>query len=351
LERHDRARFEVIGVSLGPPDDSEIRARIGKAFDQFHDMHTHPDDSVVTLLRQLNADIAVDLAGYTQYGRLGVLARRVAPIQASYLGYCGTSGSDFIDYLLVDRIVAPPDEQRYFTEKLVHLPDSFMVADPTQLISDAMLSRRECGLPDDGFVFCCFNKNYKITQPVFDVWMRLLRSVDGSVLWLSDNLGDRNDNMRRYAEARGIDSRRLVFAPNLAARADHFARHRLADLFLDTLPYNAHTTACDALFAGLPVLTIVGPTFVGRVAASMLHAIGLDELVTRSLEEYEALALDLARDAALMRTVRAKLAANHHTRPLFDTDRFRRNIERAYDQMFEIYRLGERPRTFNITAE
>jgi predicted O-linked N-acetylglucosamine transferase (SPINDLY family) len=351
LERHDRRRFEVIGVSLGPPDGSDIRARIVRAFDQFHDVHAHSDDDAATLLRGLDIDLALDLAGYTQHARHGILARRIAPIQASYLGYCGTSGSDFIDYLLADRIAVPPEQQPFFTEKLAYLPDTFMVADSTQPIAPTTPARRECGLPDDGFVFCCFNKSYKISEPTFAAWMRLLRAVDGSVVWLSDHPGERNDGLRRNAQARGVDPERLVFAPNVAARADHFARHRLADLFLDTLPYNAHTTACDALFAGLPVLTVSGPTFAGRVAASLLRAHGLDELVTRSLEQYEATARDLARDPARMQAIRAKAAANRRTHPLFDTDRFRANIEAAYDRMWDIFQRGEPPRTFDVADE
>ena len=351
LERHDRTRFEVIGVSLGPPDDSDVRGRIVRAFDGFHDMHARSDEDIVRLTRQLEIDVVIDLAGYTEHSRPGILARRVGSVQASYLGYCGTSGANFVDYLLVDRIVAPPEEQRFFTERLVYLPDSFMVGDSTQTISQATPSRRECGLPDDGFVFCCFNKNYKITQSMFDLWMRLLRSVEGSILWLSDNRGQGQEKLRNHAAAQGVDPQRLVFAPALPARVDHFARHRLANLFLDTHPYNAHTTASDALFAGLPVLTLMGPTFVGRVAASMLRAIGLGELVTETPEGYEALALDLARNPSRMQALRAKLVTNRSTWALFDTDRFRRNIERAYDQMFEIYRRGEMPQSFDVVGE
>ena len=350
LERHDRRRFELVGVSLGPPDGSDIRARIVAAFDQFHDLQGRPDEAIVALLRSLNIDIAIDLAGYTEYARPGVFARRCAPIQVGYLGYCGTSGSDFIDYLLVDPIAVPPAQQPYFTEKLVYLPDSFMVADTTQAISEATPTRRDCGLPEHGLVFCCFNKNYKFTQPVFDVWLRLLRSVEGGALWLSGNRNAAHDNLRRYAKAQGIDPQRLVFAAGVKARADHFARHRLADMFLDTVPYNAHTTACDALFCGLPVLTMAGPTFAGRVAASMLHAIGLDELVTDSLADYEALALSLATEPARLGAIRARLADNRMTHPLFDTDRFRRNIETAYDRMFDDHSRGEPPRSFSVAG-
>lgn len=351
LECHDRARFEIVGVSLGPPDDSDIRARLIQAFDEFYDLKSSPDDAVATSVRNLDIDIAIDLAGYTEHARPAILARRVAPIQASYLGYCGTSGSRFIDYLVADKIAVPPSNQRFFTEQLVYLPDSFMVADSNQAISEPMPARRECGLPDEGFVFCSFNRNYKILQPVFDVWMRLLHAIDGSVLWLSANLNRGCDNIQRAAKARGIDPQRIVFAPHVKVRADHFARYGVADLFLDTLPYNAHTTACDALFAGLPVLTAMGSAFPGRVAASMLHAIGLSELVAAGIEEYEALALRLARDPARLAAIRNRLIANRRTKPLFDTDRLSRNIEKAYDQMFEIHCDGEPPRSFGVVGQ
>ena len=348
LERHDRSRFEVVGVSLTPSDRSEIGERIAKSFDHFLDLSAHSDEEIVSRLRDLKIDIAIDLAGYTDQSRPGVLARRIAPIQANYLGYCGTSGSNFIDYLLVDQVAVPPEQQKFFTEKLVYLPDSFMAADSSQAISAETPSRSQCELPEQGFVFCCFNKNYKITRPAYEIWMRLLRAVDGSVLWLSANLDRGRDNLGRHAARMGVDPQRIVFAPALPQRADHLARQRLADLFLDTLPYNAHTSASDALFAGLPVLTATGPTFVGRVAASMLHAIGLPELIAKDLEEYEVLALDLALDPARLQAIRSKLAANRLSMPLFDTDRLRQNIEAAYDRMFEIHRKGEQPMPFSV---
>jgi predicted O-linked N-acetylglucosamine transferase (SPINDLY family) len=272
-------------------------------------------------------------------------------VQTAYLGYCGTSGSSAIDYLLVDRIAVPPEQQRFFSEQLVHLPDSFMVADSGQPIALATPSRAQCGLPGDGFVYCCFNKNYKITEPVFEVWLRVLHAVPGSVLWLSANPGNAHQALRRHAEGRGVDPQRIVFANALPQRADYFARLRVADLFLDTLPYNAHTTACDALYAGLPVLTATGPTFVGRVAASMLHAVGLPELVTSDLQEYEALAIRLAQDAPYRRAIREALAANRTTRPLFDTERFRLNLECAYERMHDAACRGEAPRGFELSAD
>jgi protein O-GlcNAc transferase len=348
LERHDRSRFEIIGLSTGPDDNSEIRSRIVAAFDQFHDVHIESDDAICALIRSLGIDVLVDLAGYTQHMRPLVLARRPAPVQAMYLGYCGTSGSDYIDYLVADKIAVPPAEQEFYSEKLVYLPGSFMVTDTTQSIVAEPQTRAQYGLPDDAFVFCCFNKTHKLTQPMFDVWLRLLKAVPGSVLWLSGNLGRGENNLHRYAADKSVGADRLIFAPGVSRDA-HFARHRLADLFLDTLPYNAHTTANDALFAGLPVLTVRGPTFVGRVAASMLHAVGLEELVAADLAEYEATALALARDPARVWALKERLAANAKTHSLFQTDRFRANLEKAYDEMFDIYIRGEQPRPFAVT--
>jgi predicted O-linked N-acetylglucosamine transferase (SPINDLY family) len=245
----------------------------------------------------------------------------------------------------------PRQQQRFFTEQLVHLPDSFMVADAGQPVAAETPSRAQCGLPDDGLVFCCFNKNYKIAQPVFETWMRVLAAVPDSVLWLSANPGDAGERLRRHAAGRGVDPQRIVFAQALPQRADYFARLKVADLFLDTLPYNAHTTACDALYAGLPVLTATGASFVGRVAASMLHAVGLAELVTRDLAEYEARAIRFATDAPYRRAIREALAANRAAAPLFDTGRFRRHIERAYEEMHAIACRGEPPRGFAVAAD
>lgn len=347
FERHDRGRFEIIGVSTGPDDGSDIRSRIVAAFDQFHDVRPQSDEAICALIRQLGVDILVDLAGYTQHARPAVLARRPAPVQASYLGYCGTSGSGYIDYLVADKIAVPPEEHKFFSEKLVYMPGSFMVTDTTQPIAAEGQTRAQYGLPDDGFVFCCFNKTHKLTPEVFDVWLRLLKAVPGSVLWLSGNLGRGDANLRRYAQSKGVAPERLIFAAGVSREA-HFARHRLADLFLDTLPYNAHTTANDALFSGLPVLTVRGPTFVGRVAASMLSAVGLDDLIAPDLAAYERTALEIARDPAHAAALKARLAANARTYPLFQTDLFRADLEKAYDAMFDIYRRGEAPRSFSV---
>jgi protein O-GlcNAc transferase len=347
FELHDRRRFEVLGVSFGTDDKSDLRARLIKSFDQFYDISLNSDRDVAKLLNELQVDIAVDLMGYTQDARTEILACRPAPIQINYMGYPGTMGTSFIDYVIADEIVLPFDQQRFYTEKIVQLPECYWVNDSQRKIADLTPTRRETGLPDEGFVFCCFNNNYKITAPVFDVWMRLLHAVKGSVLWLLEDNASAKTSLRKEAAARGIDPVRLIFAGRLPSE-DHLARQRVADMFLDTLPYNAHTTASDALWAGLPLVTCCGETFVGRVAASLLNAVDLPELVTHSLDEYQALALKLATDASLLQSIRRKLAQNRLRCPLFDTDRFRRHIEAAYLTAWEIWQRGESPRSFRV---
>jgi protein O-GlcNAc transferase len=349
FERHDRSRFEIIGVSFGVDDKSEMRKRLVAAFDQFHDVCRKSDEAVAKLLHDLQIDIAIDLKGYTQDFRFGILAYRPAPIQASYLGFPGTIGAEFIDYIIADKTVAPFEHQAFYTEKIVHLPDCYQVNDTKRKIAERTPTRQEAGLPEKGFVFCCFNNNWKITPDIFSVWMRLLRAVEGSVLWLLGDNKSAERNLRMEAQACGIDPTRLVFASRLPLE-DHLARHRVADLFLDTLPCNAHTTASDALWAGLPVVTRLGESLAGRVAASLLNAIGLPELVTHSIEDYEALTLRLAKDPSLLEGYRNQLAKHRLTHPLFDTDRFRRHIEAAYLQMWEIRQRGEKPRSFALEA-
>jgi protein O-GlcNAc transferase len=348
FELHDRARFEISGISFGPDDQSDMRARLVRSFDQFHDVQSKSDRDVAKLLNDMQVDIAVDLNGRTEDSRLGILAHRPTPVQVTYLGYPGTTGADFIDYVIADETVLPFDQQPFYTERIVHLPDCYQVNDSTRKIAALSPSRSKAGLPDEGFVFCCFNNNFKITAPVFDVWMRLLGLVEGSVLWLLQDDAAR-ENLSKAAAARGIDPARVVFA-GLQEPQAHLARHRLADLFLDTLPYNAHTTASDALWAGLPVLTCKGGAFAGRVAASLLHAAGLPELATGDLGEYEALALRLATDPSLLGGFRHRLAQTRASCPLFDTDRFRRHIEDAYITMWEIQQRGESPRSFSVEA-
>jgi protein O-GlcNAc transferase len=351
FELHDRARFEVLGISFGPDDQSSLRARLVRAFDQFHDVRSKTDLDVANLLIDLQVDIAIDLNGHTEGARLGILAHRPAPVQASYLGYASTTGAEFIDYVIADEIVLPFDQQPFYTEKIVHLPDCFLVNDAKKAISSTAPTRREAGLPDVGFVFCSFNNSFKITPSTFDVWMRLLKAVEGSVLWLSHANDEATVNLRRQATARGVDPARLIFAPKVARLEDHLARQRLADLFLDTLPYNAHTTASDALWAGLPLLTCRGASFAGRVATSLLHAVGLPELAASDLGEYEALALRLASDASLLRGFRHRLGQDRAACPLFDTDRFRRHIESAYTTMWDIHRRGEGAKSFSVARD
>jgi protein O-GlcNAc transferase len=348
IEQHDRQDFEIFGYSASPDDGGAIRERLASAFDRFVDISTTTDQDAARLVHANGIDILVDLNGYTQRARTAVFAYRPAPIQVNYLGFPATTGADFVDYIIVDPFVVPMDQQPFFTEQLVQLPDCYQCNDDKRAISDHIPSRAECGLPDDGFVFCCFNNAYKITPDLFDIWMRLLGAVPGSVFWLLDDNLWQKRNLAREAAARGIAPERIVFAPKLPA-PDHLARHRLADLFLDTLPYNAHTTASDALWAGLPLVTCSGDTFASRVAGSLLRAIGLPELVTRSLTEYEAMALRLACDGDRLAALRARLARNKWTHPLFDTGRFARNIEAAYWQMWEAWRSGRPPAAFSVS--
>ncbi len=351
FELHDRSRFEIVAISFGRDDGSNMRERLTKAFDQFHDVQAGSDRDVAMLIRDLQIDIAVDLKGFTRDARPEIMSFRPAPVQVNFLGFPGTMGADFIDYIIADRIVLPLDQHRFYTEKIVHLPDCYQPNDSKRAIADRTCTRREAKLPDDGFVFCCFNNNYKITSPVFEVWMRLLAAVPGSVLWLLRDNDGAQANLRRRAQARGIAPARLVFADRVNLDV-HLARHRLADLSLDTLPYNAHTTASDALWAGVPVLTCRGGTFAGRVAASLLQAVGLPELVTHGLADYEAAALRLATDASLLGAIRRKLEQNRQTHPLFDTDRFRRHIESAYTKMWDIRQQdGGAPQSFSIDAQ
>jgi protein O-GlcNAc transferase len=347
FEQHDRDRFDVFGLSLGPDDGSAIRRRISDSFDQFHDVRLRSDEEIAALIARLETDILVDLGGFTEFGRSGVLARRAAPVQVNYLGFPGTLGADYVDYIVADPIVAPFDQQNHFAEKIVHLPDCYQPNDSKRTISPHLFTRAEAGLPEHGIVFCCFNANFKILPPVFDVWMRLLRNIENSVLWLLA-AGDRQTaNLRQACRDRGVDPGRLVFAPRMEL-SEHLARHRVADIFLDTLPYNAHTTASDALWAGLPVLTCRGRGFAARVAASLLEAVGLPELVTDSLADYEALAAELARDTARLRSIRSKLEENRLTWPLFDARRSCRHLEAAYATMQEAAVRGDAPRSFAV---
>jgi len=350
FETHDRERFETTALSFGPDTADAYRKRLAGAFDRFIDGREKSDRDAALLLRQHEIDIAVDLKGYTQHCRLGIFAFRPAPIQVNYLGYPGTLGAEYMDYILADRIVIPEDQRSFYTEKVVYLPDSYQPNDTKRRIGGQTPTRGEVGLPETGFVFCSFNANFKIAPPVFDVWMRLLHRVEGSVLWLFEGSAAAARNLRQSAWSRGIAPDRLIFAP-LVALEDHLARHRLAGLFLDTLPCNAHTTASDALWAGLPVLTCLGTTFAGRVAASLLQAVGLPELITENLQHYEALALELALGPHSLAVIRAKLDQNRGVFPLFDAARYRRHIECAYQMMWVRHQRGEPPGSFAVPPD
>ena len=346
IEAHDRTQFEIGAVSFGRDDGSVMRARLVKAFDWFEDVRLRNDADVAQWLKDRGIDIAIDLKGHTQESRPGILAHRPCPVQVHYLGYPGTIGAPWLDYILADARVLPFDQQALYSEKIVHLPQCYQVNDSTRTIAETP-TRAEAGLPPQGFVFCCFNAAWKIAPVLFDTWMGLLAAVPGSVLWLLDDNATARRNLAAAAIARGVDASRLIFAPRLPP-AEHLARHRLADLFLDTAPYNAHTTASDALWAGLPVLTLLGTQFDGRVAASLLETMGLPELVTHSMEDYETLALALARSPQPLQSLRARLEANRRTSRLYDTDRFRRALESAYRRMMEISRAGHAPESFTV---
>lgn len=349
FETHDKGRFEITAISFGADAKDSMRERLRSTFNRFIDVRRKSDREVAGLLKEWEIDIAIDLKGYTKDNRTGILSHRPAPIQVNYLGYPGTMGVPYIDYILTDQYVIPPEQHACYTEKVVCLPDSYQVNDSKRNIAGRTPTRAEVNLPEEGFVFCCFNNNYKITPDIFDIWMRLLKQVAGSVLWLLEDNTAAAANLGREAAKRGIAPERLVFAPRMNLD-EHLARHRLADLFLDTPIYNAHTTASDALWAELPVLTCIGSTFAGRVAASLLHAIGLPELITHNLEEYEALALNYATTPAMQAEIRAKLMRNRTTHPLFDIDRFRHHIEAAYITMWERYQRGEPPVSFAVQS-
>ena len=342
FERHDRGRFELVGISYGPDNRDEMRIRLSAAFDHFVDVRTKTDSEVAALSRDLGIDIAVDLKGFTEEARTGIFSRRAAPIQVNYLGYPGTMGAPYIDYIVADPILIAPESRRHYAEKIVYLPNSYQVNDRKRRISDMEFTRAELGLPPTGFVFCCFNNNFKITPYTFNGWMRILKQVEGSVLWLLEDNETAANNLRREAEARGVEPARLVFARRMPL-PEHLARHRAADLFIDTLPYNAHTTASDALWAGLPVLTRIGESFAGRVAASLLNAVGLPELITATQERYEAMAVELAGNATRLAELKEKLSRNRLTTPLFDTEQFTKHLEDAYTQMYQRYQAGLSP--------
>jgi predicted O-linked N-acetylglucosamine transferase (SPINDLY family) len=345
FERHDRTKFEVTAFAFGPEASDPMLARLTNAFDHFIDVRQKSDLDVAALARDRQLDIAVDLNGFTEHCRTKIFAARAAPIQINFLGYPGTMGAEFMDYLIADGTVVPRAHQSHYAEKIIYLPGSFLPFDSSYAIADRTFTREELGLPPRGFVFCCFNNSYKITPEVFDGWMRILSRTENAVLWLQQADAAVSANLRREALRRGVDGRRLVFADRTATLPDHLARLRAADLFIDTFPYNAHATALDALWAGLPLLTYAGESFASRVAASLLCTAGLPELIARSPSEYEEKAIDLAANPA--RLARLRQALKQRDTSLFDTERYMRNLEAAYAAIHERYRSGLGPEHVN----
>jgi protein O-GlcNAc transferase len=342
FERHDRSRFELTAFSFGAGARDEVTRRIAAAFDRFLEVATRSDQEIARLCRELEIDIAVDLKGHTREARTGIFAQRAAPVQVNYLGYPGTMGAPYFDYIVADRTLIPADSQHGYAEKICFLPDSYQVNDRRRRTDGKSFTRAELGLPPAGFVFCCFNNVYKITPATFACWCRILERVEGSVLWLLADSETAMRNLRAEATARNLSPSRLVFAARMPLQ-DHLARHAAADLFLDTAPCNAHTTASDALWSGLPVITCAGQCFAARVAASLLRAIGLPELITTTQDQYEALAVKLASTPSLLAGIRAQLERNRLTAPLFDTARFTKHLEDAYAQMYERNQAGLSP--------
>ena len=347
FELHDRERFEVIGFSVGPNTGDPMRKRIEKAFDEFHDVFHLRDDEIAKISRDLKIDIAIDLTGYTQDSRTSIFARHAAPVQVNYLGYPGTLGTPYIDYIVADSILIPETEQQFYSEKIAYLPHSYQPNDRHRKISDEAISRSMHGLGEDDFIFCCFNNNFKITPRIFALWMEILKKVDRSVLWLLEDSADASNNLRKAAIAHGISAERLVFAPR-APMDKHIARMRLANLFLDTAPYNAHTTASDALWAGLPVLTCTGKSFASRVAASLLNAVGLPELAVNSNADYVETAVSLSTDSSRLSAIRSQLESSRDQNPLFDTVLFVAGLEKAFVKMHALSKVGEPAATFYV---
>jgi predicted O-linked N-acetylglucosamine transferase (SPINDLY family) len=345
FERHDRAKFEVTAFVFGPESSHPLALRLAKGFDRFIEVRQKSDLEVAALTRDLGIDIAVDLNGFTAYCRTRIFALRAAPIQINFLGYPGTMGAGFMDYLIADGMVVPREQQRHYTEKIAYLPGSFLPFDSNYAIADRTIAREQLGLPSGGFVFCCFNNNNKILPEVFDRWMRILSRTENSVLWLQQANETAAGNLRKEASRRGIDGGRLIFADRVTSLNEHLSRLRAADLFLDTFPYNAHATSLDTLWAGVPLLTYPGKSFASRVAASLVSTVGLPELIAGSPSQYEEKALELAADPVRLGQLRSKLARRDTT--LFDTEQYTRNLEAVYEMIHERYHSGSPPAHIN----
>ncbi len=348
FEQHDKNLFEVIAFSYGMSRDDPMSRRLKNAFDQFLEVKDKSNLQIAELARELKIDIAVDLKGFTQDGRSEIFAYGAAPVQINYLGYPGTLSSNYIDYIIADSILISEENKIYYSEKIIRLPNSYQPNDRRRAIVNRKFSRAELGLPKEAFVYCCFNNNYKILPVIFDLWMSLLKTVPGSVLWLLEDNSYAVENLKKEAKLNGVNPQRLIFAPRLPIH-DHLARHQHADLFLDTFPYNAHTTSSDALWSGLPVLTLTGESFASRVGASLLNATNLSELVTYSTEEYFNLAVELAINRDRMQALQRRLRENFLNFPLFNTSLYTKHIEKAFTQIYKRYQAGLPPEHIYIT--
>ena len=334
FEQHDKSKFDLFAFSFGPEKNDEMSKKIPSYFNDFIKVNFKTDKEIAEISRNLKIDIAVDLLCFTTNNRMGIFSERCAPIQINYLGYPGTSGTNFIDYIFADKILIPEESKKYYSEKIIYLPNTYQTRDCSLKISDKIFEREELDLPKNAFVFCCFNQNYKITPNLFDIWMRLLKIVEGSILWLLEDNLTAVKNLKKEAEKKKINPKRIIFAKRMPM-PEHLARHRCADLFIDTFPYGAHTTCSDALWAGLPVVTLMGQSFASRVAGSILHAIDLKELITTSETEYEKLIIELAKNSLRLKEIKNKLDKNRLTKPLFDTKLYAKNIEFAYTKIYE----------------
>jgi len=338
FELHNRNQFEVFAFSLQAEDpNNPVRKRLVEGFDHFIGVENKSDQEVAQLARDHEIDIAIDLCGHTQFARTGIFSYRAAPIQVNYLGYPGTSGADYYDYLIADPTLIPKPDQQFYSEKIAYLPNSYMVDDSKRLPSERTFSKAELNLPENKFIFCCFNNSYKLNRETLNSWAKILSKVPNSVLWVSENNAEFRHNLLNEFSNRGIDPKQIIFAERVESMEDHLARYQMADLFLDTLPFNAHTTAIDALKAGVPLITLAGNAFAGRVGASLLQALNLPELITHSREEYESLAISLATNPEKFAVLKKKLSGNRSSAPLFNTPLFAGNIETAYQQMYKRY--------------
>ncbi len=342
FELHDKSKFELIGFSFGRDKKDEMYNRISSTFDEFYNVHSKTDRDIAELSRELKIDIAIDMTGLSNYHRPCIFAERCAPIQIIFLGYPGTTGSDFIDYIIADKIIIPKEKQEYYTEKIIYLPDTWLVNDYnyTKKMSNINFSREELGLPKDSFVFSAFCQTWKITPDVFDIWMNILKGVNKSVLWLLEDNNFSKKNIKIEANKRGVDSNRIIFGKEMNL-PDHLARNKLSDLLIDTFPYTAHKTCSDALWAGVPAITRKGQSFASRVAASILNAIDLPELITHNEKEYEKLAIELGNNTEKLKQIKQKLEKNKNNKPLFNTELFTKNIEKAYQKVHQKYLDGK----------